>query len=203
MNKLHHPNIVQLFGVALFPELAIVIELAGGGDLSKLLARERLAVITNEVTLVGVERGKVPIAEGEIVSVMGSGDEVVLMMKCERCSVTALCCGCVVCGQWFCGSCCNLAEWKRFFFFSFLFFMTRVNFHPITVLAFVECLMRFLDRTQLLQLLLILSSFILINGNVKAMSLSPPFASFLLLSRIDNLVSLSAFVLPLISLVDC
>ena len=72
-------------------------------------------MVTKEAIVEG-ERGEVVIAEGELVSIRGSGDEVVLRMRCERCSVMGLCCGCVVCGQWYCGACQQLGEWKRFFF---------------------------------------------------------------------------------------
>ena len=123
MNQLHHPNILHLFGVTLSPELALVVELAGGGDLSKLLSTERLAVLTREVEgEKGGVGGGIVLGEGELVNVRGSGDMVVVMMRCERCSVMGLCCGCDVCGQWYCGVCRGLSEWKRFFFFFFFFF---------------------------------------------------------------------------------
>ena len=114
MNQLDHPNILRLYGITLSPELSVVIEIAGGGDLHKLLSTERLAVLTADAAVEGEGGvGSMVVPEGELVSVKGSGDLVVMMTRCERCSIVGMCCGCDVCGQWYCGTCRKLSEWKR------------------------------------------------------------------------------------------
>ncbi len=69
--SVRHPNVLQLYGVVSEAPLSVVMELVSGGDLGRMLCRDRLALVTATVTV-----NDVSFNEGDIVTIEDELNEI-------------------------------------------------------------------------------------------------------------------------------